>query len=58
MQFDPKKNGPIQAHTRLTDFSPWGKKSFCKISLNLELKKGKNILKVMPADFFYICPCL
>jgi len=29
MQFDPKiLNGPILAHTGLTDFSPWGKKHF------------------------------
>ena len=46
MQFDPKiQNGPILAHTGYTDFSPWGKKGYFKISLNLKLKEGNTFFE-------------
>ena len=40
------------------NFLPGVKKGYFKISQNLELKEGKKILKVLSADFFYICSCL
>ena len=51
MQFDPKiYNGPILAHSGCTDFSPWRKKGYFKISPNLKQKEGKIFLKVLSAD--------